>query len=170
MRSNSTPSKRDWIHRHVFRRSPSPLAARRPATPPTTVIPSPASRTKTGSSVLADALELLTNEQRQTIRANLPRPTISVDDAADEVYRVAYSLQRECAGKRWHWAYNGREIYLQAQADKVLQLLAKFQSVGDVIANVEPVHIGLPWAGIRTVLQVSCIRRRSLSSRSVHLR
>jgi hypothetical protein len=38
--------------------------------------------------------------------------------------------------------------------DKVLQLLDRFKSAGDVAANVDPVHIGLPWAGIRVILEV----------------
>jgi hypothetical protein len=46
---------------------------------------------------------------------------------------------------------------------KVLQLLDRFKSVGDVIANVDPVHVGLPWAGIRVILEVS-IRLRNVPS------
>lgn len=36
-----------------------------------------------------------------------------------------------------------------------MQLLEKFKSVGDVVANVDPLHVGLPWAGIRAVLEVN---------------
>jgi hypothetical protein len=48
--------------------------------------------------------------------------------------------------------YKGRQVYLSKQVDK-------YKSAGDVGANVDPVHIGLPWAGIRVILEV-CIYRR----------
>ena len=46
----------------------------------------------------------------------------------------------------------GRQVYLFDQVNKVVQLLDKFKAVGDVVANVDPVHVGLPWAGIRAIL------------------
>jgi hypothetical protein len=55
--------------------------------------------------------------------------------------------------------YKGRQVYLSKQVDKIMPLLDKFKSAGDVGANVDPVHIGLPWAGIRVILEV-CIYRR----------
>jgi hypothetical protein len=33
--------------------------------------------------------------------------------------------------------------------EKVVRLLDMFKAVGDVVANVDPVHVGLLWAGIR---------------------
>jgi hypothetical protein len=44
--------------------------------------------------------------------------------------------------------YKGRQVYLSKQVDKIMPLLDKFKSAGDVGANVDPVHIGLAWAGI----------------------
>jgi hypothetical protein len=52
------------------------------------------------------------------------------------------------------WNYKGRQVYLSEQADKVVRLLDKFKAVGDVIASVDPIHIGLPWAGVRAILEV----------------
>ncbi|TKA65217.1 hypothetical protein B0A55_11914 [Friedmanniomyces simplex] len=111
--------------------------------------------TRNGSSILADALEALDFEDRETIRTLLPANAISIDTAFDEVYGGARELQQRCANKRWYWNYKGRQIYVHDQLDKVVQLLDKFKSVGDVVANVDPVHVGLPWAGIRTILEVA---------------
>jgi hypothetical protein len=63
-------------------------------------------------------------------------------------------LQQRCQIKRWPWNYRGRQVYLFEQVDKVVQLLDKFKAVGDVVANVDPIHVGLPWAGIRAILDV----------------
>ena len=43
---------------------------------------------------------------------------------------------------------------MKGEADKVVGWLNRFTAVGDVVANVDPVHMGLPWAGIRLLLEV----------------
>ena len=54
-------------------------------------------------------------------------------------------------------------MYLFDQMNKVVQLLDKSKAMGDVIADVDSVHIGLPWAGIRAVLE-ACVDRRNTSN------
>jgi len=105
--------------------------------------------------MLIDALEALASEDRETVRSLLP-PTnaIGIDTAFSEVHSCARQLQQCCTDKRWSWNYKGREVYLFDQVDKVVQLLDRFKAVGDIVANVDPIHIGLPWAGIRAILEV----------------
>jgi hypothetical protein len=158
MDSDTKPSKRERLSRFLGR-SVSPLPVR-PKTVPTKVIPATPSNASTslntniGHDIFEKALESLSHTEQETIRAQLSSSTYSVDIALEQVRETAYKLQQSCVGRRWHWTYKGREIYFQDQADKVLQLLNKFRSVGDVVANVDPIHVGLPWAGIRTLLEV----------------
>jgi hypothetical protein len=91
----------------------------------------------------------------------LPANAVSVDTAFDEVFGYTKELQQRCKNKRWSWNYKGRQVYIFDQVDKVVQLLNKFKAVGDVVANVDPVHVGLPWAGIRAILEV-CIHERDI--------
>ena len=115
------------------------------------------------SSILADALEALERDDRETIRTSLLHANaISIDTAFDEVLGCARKLQERCEDKRRSRNYKGRQVYLFDQVNKVVQLLDKFKAVGDVVANVDPVHVGLPWAGIRAILEV-CIERGSIS-------
>jgi hypothetical protein len=37
--------------------------------------------------------------------------------------------------------------------------LDRFKQVGDVASNADPVHVGLPWAGIRVLLDVGIAKR-----------
>jgi hypothetical protein len=153
--SPQPPRKRDRI-RDLFRRSPSPLPVRTVAASPVTSSQGTA-YTTTGSSILADALEALERDDRETIRTLLlPANATSIDTAFDEALGCAKGLQQRCANKRWSWDYKGRQVYLFDQVDKVVQLLDKFKAVGDVVANVDSVHVGLPWAAIRAILEV-CI-------------
>lgn len=106
------------------------------------------------STILADALEALDECERETLRALLSPNTIKVDAALNEAYSIAKELQARSTMKRWSWTYRGRQVYVQDQADKLVRFIDKFKSVGDLVANVDPVHIGLPWAGVRSILEV----------------
>jgi hypothetical protein len=53
-----------------------------------------------------------------------------------------------------HFTFAGRTVTLKEEADKVVHWLNRFKSVGDVAVNADPVHAGLPWAGIRLLLEV----------------
>lgn len=106
------------------------------------------------SSILAEALEELSHGDRATIRSLLPKDATGIAAAFEEAHGCAKKLQRQCEDERWSWWYKGREIYLSEQMDKVLRFLDKFKSVIDVASNADPVQIGLPWAGIRTILEV----------------
>jgi hypothetical protein len=140
-------------------RSPLRLPDRSSAIPACTSSPG-AAYTRCGSSILADALEALGPNDRQLISTlTLPANAISVDAAFNDLHTCTKELQKRCAIKRWSWNYKGRRVYLFDQVDKVVQLLDKFKATGDVAANVDPVHIGLPWAGIRIILEVRISRR-----------
>jgi hypothetical protein len=155
------PPKPDRLRRPSSR-SPLGLLDRSRAVPARTSSPG-AANTRCGSSILADALEALGPDDRElTSSLLLPSNAISVDVAFDEVHTRARVLQQRCKIKRWSWNYKGRQVYLADQVDKVVRLLDKFKPVGDLIANVDPVHVGLPWAGIRAILEV-CICGRDMS-------
>ena len=154
------PPKPDHLRRPLSR-SPLRLSDRPTAVPARTSSPGAAYKT-CGSSILADALEALGPDDRQLISTLiLPTNAISVDAAFNEVHTCTKELQKRCAIKRWSWNYKGRQVYLADQVNKVARLLDKFKAVGDVVANVDPVHVGLPWAGIRAILEV-CICGRDI--------
>lgn len=154
------PPKPDRLRRPSSR-SPLGLPDCSSAVPARTSSPG-AAYTRCGSSILADALEALEPDDRElTSSLLLHTNAISVDAAFDEVHTRARVLQQRCKSKRWSWNYKGRQVYLADQVDKVVRLLDKFKAVGDAIANVDPVHVGLPWAGIRAILEV-CILGRDI--------
>lgn len=62
---------------------------------------------------------------------------------------------RQCADKRWTVTLRGRTIELYQITDRIINWLEKFKTIGDVAVNSDPLHAGLPWAGVRTLLQVS---------------
>jgi hypothetical protein len=67
---------------------------------------------------------------------------------------AAKEKQRHCLEKRWRVTFAGREFILKEEADRVIRWLNRVKEVGDVVVNVDPMHAGLPWAGIRLLLEV----------------
>jgi hypothetical protein len=96
MSLTSKPSKRDRL-RQLFGRSPSPLPIRHPTppaqTPSLSLLPA-APYTKSGGSILLDALQVLDHMDRNRIRALLPVNITDVDDALDEVCSYTMDLQQ----------------------------------------------------------------------------
>ena len=66
-----------------------------------------------------------------------------------DVLQLAQRKGRECKGKQW---VRVGEIY-----ESVAKWVQKFVQVGDLMAQVDPLHVGLPWAAIRFILLVSAV-------------
>ena len=47
----------------------------------------------------------------------------------------------------------GSNVDIRDQLDTVLKALQMFRDFGPVLSNVDPVHIGIPWAGVSVILQ-----------------
>lgn len=121
-----------------------------PNTRPSQVVLSP----NPGSKLLAEALSLLGSKERETIEKYGAHGVADISAAVDQAYGAALNHKQVCEDKSWQWSFRGRTVVLRDEANKVLRWLDQFKSAGDVIANVDPVHIGLPWAGIRILLEV----------------
>ena len=115
----------------------------------------PGNASKTIISILQDALKEIGEQERETVEDLLrPTNTVDVDEALGKVHTYAGDLQERCRRTKLSWTYKGRQVYLSEQVDKILQFVDKLKAVGDIVANVDPIHVGLPWAGVRTILEV----------------
>lgn len=61
----------------------------------------------------------------------------------------------ECHKKRWTFSRNGETFSLQDIAHKIIHWLDAFKEIGDAVAQSDPIHIALPWAAVRFLLEVS---------------
>lgn len=87
--------------------------------------------------------------------------TVSNAKDIDEVVQRALEATKEkqaiCRSKRWTFKFRGQEVVLRETADKIVKWLDRLKQVGDATSNVDPVHIGLPWVGIRLLLEVGVV-------------
>ena len=108
----------------------------------------------TSHDILNRALQLLSDSDRTVLQVYTSSKTSDVTLALEQALAAAMEKQRCCNEKRWKIIFNGRTVILKEEADKVISWLDRFKAVGDVAANANPVHAGLPWAGIRLLLEV----------------
>lgn len=162
MSAGLPPRKRDRM-REFFRKSSSPSnpAPRSSSplppqtTPNATQLLSPAQNSQQPvRTILEEALLALPPKERATIERSQLSSSRDVRTAVEDAYNAAVGQKKVCEDKRWEWQFRGRTVVLRDEVDKVLVWLHRFKSIGDVVANVDPVHAGLPWAGIRVLLEV----------------
>jgi hypothetical protein len=111
----------------------------------------------------ADALQALTDKDKATIPRPGPDPSLGM---LQNLCAIAEERRDHCENRGWKFELNGRQIILRDLAQKVVVWINQFMQVGDVVANADPIHVGLPWAGVRLLLQVraestSCFTQRS---------
>ena len=73
---------------------------------------------------------------------------------------IAVEEKKElCLSRRWRFRRkNGEHVVLRDVLQKMVMWIRKFQEVGDMAVQYDPVHAALPWAGVRFFLQVCGIQ------------
>ena len=63
------------------------------------------------------------------------------------------NLERK-RGRLITFPWGGKTMNLMNLLDDALGWIRRFREIGDVVAQCDPIHLGLPWAGIRFITQV----------------
>lgn len=120
---------------------------------------SPAQSTYSASSLPSrdlwqEALQRLSEKDRALVLKHFSPGSTDTTSMVDALLITAKDKRKVCEDKRWNFQFKEHTVRLQDTADKVVVWLDKFKAVGDIAVNVDPMHAGLPWAGIRFLLQV----------------
>lgn len=108
----------------------------------------------TTSSLLDEALQHIPQPDRAILQQNVCATSNDIYSTVDQALKSVRDKRQTCLDKRWKWTIGGQEIVLRDEADKLVGWLNRFKSVGDIASNADPIHAGLPWAGIRLLLEV----------------
>ena len=130
----------------------------------TLLLPQTISVPSSSPDLLHNVLKRLSDNDRATLQDYVCYDISDIGLGLKQALVAAKKKQRYCIEKRWTFVFKGRTVILKEKADKVVGWLNRFTAVGDVVANVDPVHMGLPWAGIRLLLEVKPILLNKLSS------
>ena len=164
----SLSGARRWARR-AFRRSPRRPSTAQAPTQESLQTPQPAqpcyqehlARPQSDRTFFDDALQLLSSQEQAIIRQHACNGPHDTTSALDSAYAAALEKKELCEAKRWTWTFRDQTIKLSDAAENVVRWLDRFKSVGDVAVNADPVHAGLPWAGIRLILQVCVLEIRA---------
>lgn len=156
---------RQWLSSHASSPSSSPNL---PASSATSVLQPNVSLTSTAAQqdFQNRVLLLLSQQDQDTIRKySVTNPT---DDNAviQQTLIATRNKQATCQAKKWTFTFSGHTVFLQEKAESIAKWLDQFKQVGDVTSIAHPVHVRLPWTGIRLLLEVS--KHRATRERHHH--
>lgn len=130
-----------------------PTVTVRPATP--TTPPQSNQATALRTILREDVLIRLEPEHQKIIRDHCTDSdpldiSVSMKNAID----AAEEKKQLCIKKQWSMTIGGKTIVLRDKVNTVVDLISKFKDIGTIAVGADPVHAGLPWAGICLLLQV----------------
>lgn len=76
-------------------------------------------------------------------------------DMPHEITQIIEQHKNTMENKQWSLPFKvrGREVKIRKQLDNVWKVLQIFNTVGYTLASVDPVHAGIPWAGVSLIIQ-----------------
>ncbi len=78
-------------------------------------------------------------------------------DNVDLQTRMSSILSRnlnEMASRQWAIKWRGKSIMVRDQVDRIFKVVQIAKDFGSAAAGLDPIHAGLPWAGVCVLLQV----------------
>lgn len=60
--------------------------------------------------------------------------------------------------RQWKIAMGNKEIVIREQLEKILKAVQVFKDLGSTAAIIDPVHAGLPWAGLCLLMEVCSLQ------------
>jgi hypothetical protein len=109
----------------------------------------------TNATFLEEVRKRLTEKQRTTLDDSNRRGSGNINSALNSALQAAEDKKELCISKRWMLKIGSRTISPREKAEKIVELLDKFKRIGDIASGADPVHFGLPWAGVSFLLQVA---------------
>jgi hypothetical protein len=114
-----------------------------------------AASSATDAGFLEEVRKRLTEKQRSTLDDSTRQSSDSISSALQSALQAAEDKKELCISKRWTLKIGSRTISPREKAEKIVELLDKFKRIGDIASGADPVHFGLPWAGVSFLLQVA---------------
>ncbi|TVY88295.1 Vegetative incompatibility protein HET-E-1, partial [Lachnellula willkommii] len=72
--------------------------------------------------------------------------------------KMQASVQRQVdvmKRKQWTIQWDQKSIVIREQTERIVKFVQTFSNLGTAIAQIDPVHAGIPWAGVCAILTVS---------------
>ena len=113
---------------------------------------------------LDDVLAELEPARQDVIREHCKQGSSEVSSSIQKAAKFAEGKRQLCVDRRWKVALGGKTIVLREKADAVVTLIGKFKDIGSIAVDADPVHAGLPWAGICMLLQIAIAEKEQMDA------
>ena len=124
----------------------------------------PATTTMTSKQIsLDDVLELLEPEHRSILLQHQADP-LDIGNTVQNAINAAVDKKKQCDERKWRLTIGNKTVILRDKADAVVGLIGKFKDIGSIAVGADPVHAGLPWAGICLLLQVFVAEKEQMDA------
>jgi hypothetical protein len=122
------------------------------------VFPKAASTNEELPKLWAEALEKLEPDEQTAVQSLPTSPGTSIAPTIDEIRESIVKQGELHEEKKWTIEIGGKTVVLRDKVQKIVAWLNKFKEVGDIISSYDPVHLALPWAGMKFLIQVNSAR------------
>jgi hypothetical protein len=118
-----------------------------------------ATQSSPGSELWDQALEKLKSDDRALVEEYekvLKRASGVADSATvnEEMQAIINSQIQKMESRQWRIRIGRIDVNLRDQMDRIIKVVLAVKDVGDRVAALDPVHAGLPWAGVCVLLSV----------------
>jgi hypothetical protein len=99
--------------------------------------------------------EVLANE------ISLPNLSVLENESCQRQRQMASLVEKKLAAmrdKEWKITVRGKSLEIRKQVDRVLKIVLAGKDLISSAASMDPIHAGLPWAGVCMLLPVSRAR------------
>lgn len=79
-------------------------------------------------------------------------------DIQEQIQSVLVLKRKQILQKQWRLQWGNKSIKVRTQIDRIVKIISAFKDAFSVVVTVDPLHAGLPWAGICFLLAVSTSR------------
>ncbi|KAH6670609.1 hypothetical protein B0J14DRAFT_99850 [Halenospora varia] len=76
-------------------------------------------------------------------------PTSSFPKKMEESVKQQIDTMKQ---KQWVLQWNQRPLVIRDQAERVVKFVQTFSALGTAVAQIDPIHVGIPWAGVCAIL------------------
>jgi N-terminal domain of NWD NACHT-NTPase len=76
-------------------------------------------------------------------------------DLKEQISAVVTANRKIMINKQWKFKWRNKPKKVRDQVDRIVGVVQAVQGIGPAVTSLDPVHAGLPWAGVCLLLPVS---------------
>jgi hypothetical protein len=111
----------------------------------------PSQNVYSSEDLWSEAIKLLRPEAQDEVRLSQADKLVVLN----EVLADAREKRQQCKDKQWRYTRsNGKTILFRDIFDRIVSCMTRLKDIGDAVAQIDPVHVGIPWGVVKFLLQV----------------